>query len=187
MYFNSYNNRCHHKSFNYRKRVFCCGFSTAFALKCWQCDGEVNPNCNDPFDGTKLGERTSLLDCIAPKDETANCIKSKGTVQYYPYQCDGIISKLYFFNNFLFFLFFSISFNDEAGDIVTRQCAITAKETNATCYSFKFTEDPAKQAMANVELFCEPCEGDGCNGASQFSPAVVMFTISVIIMIIATS
>lgn len=60
-----------------------CGFISAFALKCWQCSGKDDVNCNDPFDETKFDRATSYVDCSpATLDDQAVCVKALSKVLF---------------------------------------------------------------------------------------------------------
>lgn len=65
-----------------KKIIFLMGFISALALKCWDCDGLTNGNCNNgdnPFEEDKFDKSKSLVDCKPTTDkDTAACIKVTG-------------------------------------------------------------------------------------------------------------
>lgn len=81
-------------------------YISAFALKCWECNGIEDQNCNDPFDPEKLDAKTAYKECVpAPNHQQSQCVKATGNALHHLDQCqyfhsDDII-------NFILFLYYS--------------------------------------------------------------------------------
>lgn len=128
-------------------------FQQASALKCWRCSSDASTAafCDDPFSQdiiTEQQRRWSFVDCSYPP----------GTGSY-PFnqqlaQTRAVCKKM------------KQTINDRV--VISRSCAW--EDVNAPPNSCINAQTPS---YIKTE-FCETCTVDGCNGASQYGPAVVM-------------
>lgn len=154
----------------------------ASSLKCWSCSSEtpIGEFCRDPFDASAVNDqlkRWTFIECAFPPSQSSNhravCKKTIQAGEHHIFETIFFFSENLSFRVSFHFKWIYSTVNDK--HIVLRACHWESNNATKNGCTNSVTSPYVKTE------FCETCDTDGCNSATQYAPVALLVAIPVAI------